>query len=173
MNLTTDRLILREFKLEDAVGLFELNADPIVLQFTGDAPFSSIEEAKRFIQNYSHYQEYGFGRWSVLDKGTDEFLGWCGLKYTPEKGECDLGFRLMQKFWNKGYATEAAIASLSYGFNELNLKEIVGRAMIDNKASVAVLRKVGMFEEKQFDFDGKPGVQYKIDAHSFNSNFNS
>jgi [ribosomal protein S5]-alanine N-acetyltransferase len=172
ITLQTDRLLLRTFQLEDASGLLALNADPIVLQYTGDLPFLNLKEAENFVLNYTHYQDYGLGRWSVLDRYTNEFIGWCGLKYSPEKNEYDLGFRLLQQHWNKGYATEASLASLRYGFQNLGLLEIVGRARIENKASIAVLKKVGMLEEKAFDFDGHPGVQFKIDANSFMKQLN-
>jgi RimJ/RimL family protein N-acetyltransferase len=68
-----------------------------------------------------------------------EFLGWCGLKYLFETNEVDLGYRFMKKFWGKGYATEAALACIEYGFATLNLHQIVGRALPGNLASIKVL----------------------------------
>ncbi len=160
---TTNRLILREFKEEDAQSLFELNNDPDVLKFTGDKPFQNIQEAKRFIQKYDHYDNYGFGRWAVILKENNEFLGWCGLKYTPEKNEHDIGFRFLKHTWNQGFATEAAIACLDLGFYEFELTKIVGRAMKENQASIRVLEKTGLKFEKPFDFDGNEGLIYAIE----------
>ena len=71
-------------------------------------------------------------------------MGWCGLKYLSETNEVDLGYRFMKKFWDKGYATEAALACIEYGFNRLNLQRIVGRALPGNLASIKVLEKCGM-----------------------------
>ncbi len=90
------------------------------------------------------------------------FLGWCGLKYTEQLGEYDIGFRFYKKYWNRGYATETALACLEAGFNRFNISEILGRAMKDNKASVRVLEKIGMEYDMEFDFEGHPGVIYKM-----------
>lgn len=163
--LQTNRLYLREFTIEDDTHFYELNLDPEVIKHTGDEAFKSVTEAKIFLENYDHYQKYQFGRWAVIAKSNDEFLGWCGLKYSIEKDEVDLGFRFFQKYWNKGFASEAAQACLNYGFNELNLLQIVGRAMKENAASIRVLEKVGMKFFADFDFEGKEGVIYKIENY--------
>lgn len=158
--LETPRLYLREMTPEDAEVAYILNLDPEVLRYTGDDPFESIEEAKTFLENYSSYHTYGFGRWGVILKETGEYLGWCGLKYTPELDEFDIGYRLMKQFWGKGYATEAAEACLEFGFTQFNMKTIVGRAMPANVASVRVLEKIGLtFLENRFT-DGTEEVIY-------------
>ena len=77
--------------------------------------------------------------------------------------EIDIGFRFFKKFWNKGYATESAIACLELGFHKFNLQQIVGRARKENIASIKVLEKIGLHYWKDFDFDGEEGVVYKID----------
>jgi ribosomal-protein-alanine N-acetyltransferase len=161
--LQTPRLCLREFTPEDAIHFYNLNLDPEVIKYTGDNAFKSIDQAKNFLENYDHYEKYKFGRWAVIDNSNEEFLGWCGLKYSPDKDEVDLGFRFFQKHWNKGFASEAAQACLNYGFNELYLLQIVGRAMKENAASIRVLQKVGMKLFTDFDFDGNKGVIYKIE----------
>lgn len=165
MILETERLILRELKEEDALHFYELNNDPTVIQFTGDSPFKDIDSAKKILKNYSrnNYEKYGYGRWAVLSKTNNEWLGWCGLKYTPEKEETDIGYRFYKKHWGNGYATEAAKACLDYGFKKLHLSKIVGRSMKENIASIVVLKKIGMIYEKEFMMDGKyPAVTYCI-----------
>jgi ribosomal-protein-alanine N-acetyltransferase len=81
----TKRYKLREFHSSDAEALFELNNDPIVLKYTGDKPFESIEAAENFIQAYHHYHDFGFGRWAIIDKETNDFKGWSGLRHSIEK----------------------------------------------------------------------------------------
>lgn len=142
--LETPRLYLREMTPDDAESAYLLNLDPEVIQYTGDDPFESIEEAREFMEKYESYKKYGFGRWGVILKETNEYLGWCGLKYSPELDEFDIGYRLMKKFWGKGYATEAAEACLKLGFEQFNMKTIVGRVMPANSASVRVLEKIGL-----------------------------
>lgn len=161
----TPRLALRPFLLQDAEHFYQLNADPEVLRYTGDEAFRSVDEARQFLEQYRHYQLYHYGRWTVLRKSDQEYLGWCGLKYTPELEEVDLGFRFFKKYWHQGYATESATACVHYGFDHLHLREIVGRAMLKNTASIRVLKKVGFCFWKYFDFEGRPGAYYKLRNH--------
>ncbi|MEK7255175.1 MAG: GNAT family N-acetyltransferase [Bacteroidota bacterium] len=158
--LATPRLLLRELTPADATSFFELNNDPEVIKFTGDPPFSSRESARIFLENYDQYACYGYGRWAVILKETGEFLGWCGLKFSPEMGETDIGFRFFRKHWGKGFATEAAAACLDFGFEKLGLEKIVGRAMKENLASVRVLEKIGMQFDGEMIFERHPGVLY-------------
>ncbi len=161
--LETNRLYLKEFHISDADKMFLLNSDPKVIQFTGDRAFNNLEETIELIQNYDHYKIYGFGRWSVFLKETHEYIGWCGLKYTKEKDEYDIGFRFFKEHWNKGYATESALACIDLGFTKFKMNKIIGRAMSANIGSVKVLEKMGLKFEKNFDFDGVEGVIYSIE----------
>ena len=143
------RLVLREWNQADAPWLYDLNSDPDVIEFTGDAGFESVEAAKRLIQHYSNYQRDSFGRWMVtLKDGTP--VGWCGLKKNP--WGIDLGFRFFQAHWNKGYATEAAQATLEWA-KAHGLKRLVGRALTGNPASIRVLEKLGFtaFDEQPIE----------------------
>ena len=121
-----------------------MNEDWDCIKFTGDVAFKNLEEAENLVKNYDHYQKYGFGRWTVLDKISGEFLGWCGLKYDEDLHEFDLGYRFLKKHWGKGYATESSKFCIYLGFTKFGMKEIVGRVMKENTASVKVLGNVGM-----------------------------
>lgn len=143
VELETDRLLLREFHTSDAESFFSLNADPVVMKYTGDVAFKSVEDAVKFVKNYNQYRDHGYGRWTVLIKSSMEFAGWCGLKY--HEGEpVDLGYRFCQKHWNKGFATESARACLDYGFNTLDINKIMARIDPANAASIKVAQKLGM-----------------------------
>jgi ribosomal-protein-alanine N-acetyltransferase len=158
--LETSRLILRPALIEDAQNLFTLNSDPEVVRYTGDASFATLAEAQALIRDrlIPQYQQKKMGRFSVLLKdGT--YLGWCGLKYHPETDEVDLGYRFSKKFWGKGYATESSEVCLMYGFETLNLKRILAKAMPDNIGSIKVIQKLGM------TFRGY--VNDPTDPHSF------
>lgn len=161
--LETNRLLLRELSVEDTYHFYELNMSPNVIQYTGDSSFGNVEEALVFLQNYKDYNENGYGRWAVIRKSSTEFLGWCGLKYDKSKDETDIGFRFFERNWNRGLATESAAACLQYGFNQLHLEKIVGRAMSENIASIKVLQKLGLTFDKEFDFNGHKGVIYSIE----------
>jgi len=161
--LETDRLLLRELNVQDSGNFYELNLNPKVVKYTGDTAFENLKAAEIFLDQYNDYQINGFGRWAVIDKGNGEFLGWCGLKYAEKSNETDIGFRLFEKHWNKGFATESASACLKYGFEKLNLKTVIGRVMSENIASIKVLEKIGLTYEKEFNFDGHKGLIYRID----------
>ncbi|MDB9702242.1 GNAT family N-acetyltransferase [Flavobacteriales bacterium] len=146
--LTTDRLILREFKPSDGEAMFHLNSDEEVLRYTGDKQFDSVKDAKKFFDNYPDYEKNGFGRWAVVTKEDSEVIGWCGLK-KHEDNKVDIGYRLFKNQWNNGFATEASIACLEYGFQVFELEEIVANAAEENKASIRVMEKIGMeFQQK-------------------------
>ncbi|RZK04220.1 MAG: N-acetyltransferase, partial [Flavobacterium sp.] len=148
----------------DAEQFYQLNLNPNVIKYTGNSAFKNVEEALQFLENYQDYKQNGYGRWAVIDKSTDEFLGWCGLKYDKELDETDIGFRFFEHHWNKGYATESAKSCIIYGFENLQLETIIGRAMQGNIASIKVLEKIGLRYKKEFDFDTQnKGVIYKID----------
>ena len=148
--IETERLYLRKFQLKDASALFKLNSNSNVLKYTGDVPFKNISEAERFIKNYTHYDTYNMGRWAVCEKRQGEFIGWCGLKYHPIDDYIDLGYRIFEKHWNKGFATEASKGVLSYAFNKLRVQNIYTYANKHNKASISVAKKAGLqfYQEK-------------------------
>jgi ribosomal-protein-alanine N-acetyltransferase len=143
--IETDRLLLRKFTEGDAPLLYELNLDPEVIRYTHD-PITDVEHARKVLIEIilPQYILYNHGRWAVHLRSNLEFTGWCGLKYLPETNEVDLGYRFMKKFWGNGYATEAALACVEYGFNKLDLRQVVGRALPGNLASIKVLEKCGM-----------------------------
>jgi len=161
--LETNRLILRELHPGDAKSFYDLNSNPNVIKYTGNAAFKNVEEAKEFLENYRDYRLNGYGRWAVIEKSTEKFIGWCGLKLGKMENEADIGFRFFEEEWNKGYATESAVACIQYGFENLKLKRIIGRAMKENIGSIKVLEKIGLKHEKDIDFDGKEAVVYAIE----------
>jgi [ribosomal protein S5]-alanine N-acetyltransferase len=146
---------------DDAASAFELNSDPLVIRYTGDPPFDSIEHARKFLSAYDHYRKYGFGRWAVIRKTDETFLGWCGLKYTEHLGEHDIGFRFCRRYWNNGYATESAKVCLAAAFNKFGMQTVVGRAMKENIASIRVLENIGLEFWKEDKCADQPGVIYR------------
>ncbi len=150
----TPRFYLRETTVDDAAFWHELNKDPEVVKYTGDVPFESVASARKFLLDYDHYKRYNRGRWSIIDRTTEESMGWCGLKYHEEGDYTDLGYRLPQAHWGKGIATETSHLSMMYGFQRLGLETIVGHAMPDNPASLRVLEKMGMSGDRVFEEDG-------------------
>ncbi len=161
----SSRLLLRKFQLKDAKDFYNLNNDVEVLKYTGDKAFASEEEAKIFIFNYDHYKKYGYGRWSIIRKNDNVYLGFCGLKWHPQKHEVDIGFRILKKYWGMGYATEAARASLELGLEKFGLRSYVGRTRVENIASQKVLEKLGFVYDFSFEEENCKWHQYKLELH--------
>lgn len=162
ITLETPRLYCREFEPADGPLAYALNADPEVLRYTGDDPFESPEAATEFLRNYPDYRKNGYGRWAVIRKEDEAFLGWCGLKLHAD-GTVDIGYRFFKMYWNLGYATESAQACVEYGFNVLHLPEIIGRASRGNKASIRVFEKLGMQYWKDEPCEGiNDSVVYRL-----------
>jgi ribosomal-protein-alanine N-acetyltransferase len=156
--ITTDRIILREFDMSDDNDMFELDSNPEVHKYLGNNPVKSIEQSREMIIDIlKQYKENGTGRLAIIDKNTQEFIGWSGLKYETklrkEFNYYDIGYRLKQKHWGQGYAKEAAFASLKYGFEKLNLVEICGAADPKNLASNKILINLGMKSGNVFRYD--------------------
>jgi RimJ/RimL family protein N-acetyltransferase len=166
--LATTRLLLRTFTIADAPLLYQLNSDPEVIRFTYD-PLHNLSEAEKIIGQVilPQYALYNYGRWALHVESSMEFIGWCGLKYDVQRDEVDLGYRLMQKHWGQGYATEVAFACIQYGLKKLNLHTIVGKAVKENKASIHVLQKCGMSYTGVKDIGGYPMETYAIHNPSF------
>lgn len=166
--IETERLILKAFHISEAPYFYELNSNPNVLKYTGDVAFKSVSEAEHFIVHYDHYQTFGFGRWSVIEKSQSQFLGWCGLKRIDT--ETDIGFRFFEHEWNKGYATESAKACLEYGFDILKLEKIIARASLQNISSLKVINKLSLRYWKTEDYDGIPETHfYYLTKKMFNN----
>ncbi|MDX5405351.1 MAG: GNAT family N-acetyltransferase [Bacteroidota bacterium] len=139
---SSQRLWFRPFVPEDAPLIHRLNQDPEVMRYVHEEPFRNEKHALDFLIAY-RYSTDGLGRWALIEQTTGNWMGWCGLK-RHSNGEVDLGFRLLRQYWGNGFATEAAQASLDYGFREKSLPRIIGRVMPSNIASRRVLEKVGM-----------------------------
>lgn len=165
--IETSRLILRQFTIDDAMGVYEFGSNKTVQKYTGNKLLESLEEARDLIKNVflEDYKKYGYGRFAVIYKPDNKLIGFAGLKYIPEMDVTDIGYRFLPEYWNKGIATEASTAVLSYGFEALHVKRIVGIALPENVASCKVLEKIGLrfFKIDGYDGDGGTYRWYEIE----------
>ena len=154
----TERLILREFLLTDAEAFFEMDSNPEVHRYLGNKPIRTIDEAITVIKNIrQQYIANGIGRWAAIEKLSGEFIGWSGLKFITEVENnhinfYDVGYRLAPNYWGKGYATESGKAALQYGFEQMDLKEIIGTANVENTKSRRALEKCGLKFIEKFSY---------------------
>jgi len=169
----TERLILREILPTDIDGLFILDSDPEVHRYLGNKPVTTKDQIVGVINFIrQQYIDNGIGRWAIIDKKTNGFIGWTGLKFVTDltnnhKNYYDLGYRLIKKYWGQGIATETALASLEYAFDKLNADEVYAMADCENEGSNKILKKVGLIFIEKFDLDGIKHNWYKIDRIEF------
>ncbi|MDH5598405.1 MAG: GNAT family N-acetyltransferase [Cyclobacteriaceae bacterium] len=165
----TERLIIREIGEADVEAMLELHSDPEVHKYLGNKTISSIKEIKEIINFLrQQYEKYKVGRWAMIDKNSNEFIGWTGIEYVTKeinghKNYYDLGYRLKKQYWGKGYATESAIACLEYAFNQLQLNKVYAMADYRNKGSNNILKKSGMSFIETFEYEGVKHHWYKIE----------
>lgn len=154
--LGTDRLRLRQWREADLAPFAALNADPEVMRYFPASLARAHSDA--FAGHVSAaIEETGWGLWAVEVRDGPPFVGFVGLNpatfeshFTPA---VEVGWRLAREHWGHGYATEAAGAALSFGFEQLRLDEIVSFTAASNQRSVAVMRRLGMTRDAAGDFD--------------------
>ena len=167
--LETDRLILRELQLSDAEAFFAMDSNPIVHQYLWNKPVQKIEETIEIIAFVrKQYIDNGIGRFAMISKDTNEFIGWAGLKLNTEEVNnkvnfYDIGYRLDEKFWGKGYASEATFAWLKYAFETMNIKTMEAAAHTKNAASNRILQKIGMQMTERYLEDGVSWNWYQLE----------
>jgi len=163
--LTTARLILRPFAAEDVGPLHQILAqDQILCYFPRPDP-PDLARVERLISGQlQHWEEYELGWWAVELAESGELLGWCGLQHLPETGEVEVGYLLGRPHWGQGLATEAALASLRWGFETHGLRSIVGIVHSENAASRRVLEKAGLVFVNEAEYFGMAVCRYVIAA---------
>jgi RimJ/RimL family protein N-acetyltransferase len=156
MTITTERLILREWREEDREPFARMNRDPAVMEFfpallTRDESDALVDRA------VAHFVANGFGPWAAELCQTGEFIGYIGLyipRFEAHFTPCvEIGWRLAQEYWGKGLATEGAQAVALQAFGELRLKELVSFTSESNLKSRRVMEKIGMTHDAADDFD--------------------
>jgi ribosomal-protein-alanine N-acetyltransferase len=164
--IETERLLLRMFRPDDLDELATLFSDPDVVRYVGDGKPVSREESERALESIiKHWQTHGFGRWAVIDKQTQKFIGFGGLRSlfgTPE-----VVYHFATAHWGKGFATELARAALRFGFEDRGFDRIVAITKPLNKASIHVMEKLGMQFEVNTSYYDIEVVQYQITRDQF------
>ena len=149
--LETNRLFLRPFNENDVDAVFAIRKNADVMRYIRE-PQTSRSEAENWINFVSsRWENEKIGLGAVIEKSSNQLIGWCGLWRLTETNETEIGYALGKDFWGKGYAVEAAEVYLNYGFETLNLKEIVAVARPENSASRRVMERIGM----TYDYTGR------------------
>ena len=150
MIVETKRLILREITVEDAEFVLRLVNEPSFVSNIGDKGLKNLHDAERFILEgyWTNQERSGYGMVLVELKCGRDPIGGCGLLYRKVLDVTDIGFAFLPKYWNRGFAYEAAEAILKYGHLTLGVNKIVGLTSEDNHRSINLLKKLGMDFEK-------------------------
>ena len=152
--LETERLLLRRQVIEDLDDLWALYCDPEITKYIPDAPrtYAEAREELEWHMN-GHPRHPELGLWATIHKETGKFIGRCGLlPWTIDgKLEVEVAYTIAQEYWGQGLGTEAALAILNYGFDQLHLTKLICTIEPDNTASQKVAGKIGMALEKKLD----------------------
>lgn len=153
--LFTGRMILRPWKDDDYSPFYAMSSNPQVYEFL--PPFPDRSACDAFVDKLREdFSRRGWGFWVLEHKESGDFMGTAGMHEPgPEFGvgrPCvEMGWRLAPAFWGKGYATEAAREVMRFAFTDLKLNELVSFTAVGNKRSFAIMERLGMKREKEFD----------------------
>ncbi len=163
-SLQTAHLILCPLQADDAQILQRIYREDGVLQYFPNPTPPPLEKVQKFIAGQGkHWAEYGYGNWGIVPEGESQIVGWVGLQYVPELQETEIGYLLARPFWGMGYATEAARASLQFGFEHFDFGHIIALVHPDNLGSRRVLEKCGMaYVENKFLW-GMEMMRYRLE----------
>ncbi|HEV2864570.1 MAG TPA: GNAT family N-acetyltransferase [Pyrinomonadaceae bacterium] len=141
----TERLLLREWRPEDAGVLLSMTGDPDVMLHIGDRrPWESIERAEAWLGRVeASYRERGYGFWAVVEKSSGREIGSCGFGPRPGAETVEFGYLYARHAWGRGYATEAGREVLRHGFENLGFGEVIACTTPEHAASRRVLEKLG------------------------------
>lgn len=177
--LRTERLILRPWRDEDFEPFAQMNRDPHVMECF-PAPLTT-QESNQFAKHIStKLQEQGWGLWAVSVQGGSDFIGFIGLSPVTLdvhfRPAIEVGWRLAYDYWGKGYATEGALEALKYGFDILNLSQIVSFTAVQNRRSIEVMKRIGLRYDPADDFNNPnfpeghvlcPHVLYRLNCNEW------
>jgi len=164
--LETDRLILRPMNARDVNAIFAMRSDIDVMRFIRE-PQSRDESANWIKLVSSRWKREEIGFCAMLEKLSQEFVGWCGIWQLQETGELEIGYAVAKQFWGRGFATEAALRFLDYAFENLGNEKTVAVTRPENAASRRVMEKIGMRYDYTGEFYGFELVHYSIDREKW------
>jgi RimJ/RimL family protein N-acetyltransferase len=150
ITLQTARLRLRQLEQADDAFILRLLNEPSWLRFIGDRSVHSLEDARVYLREGPQrmYEQFGFGLWLVERIADGASIGMCGLIKRDTLDDIDIGFALLPEFWRRGYAFEAASATLDHARRALGLLRVVAITSDDNEASGNLLVRLGFTFER-------------------------
>ena len=144
--LETERLLLRDIRVDDAPFMLELLTEPSFIHFIGDKGVRTLEDTRQYILDgpIDSYEKHGLGMYLVVLKETGEATGISGLVKRDTLEDVDVGFAFLPRFWSRGYAYESTAAVMRFARETLGLGRILGITAPDNDSSIRLLERVGL-----------------------------
>ena len=175
----TERLILRPARAGDVEHLLVLDEDPEVRRFVDQPEPPTREWSERLLARFAQFdvETPAIGYWMAEEKqqggAPPRFVGWFQLR-PPRAGEPqnpgdqELGYRLRRDAWGRGLATEGSRALIAHAFETLGAPRVTAFALWENRASVAVMQKLGLTHALDWTYRSKagepvPAVLYALD----------
>jgi RimJ/RimL family protein N-acetyltransferase len=168
-SIRTERLRLRSWRMSDARRYQRACNTPAVMRWIG-----GVQTARQVRDDIAYFMaseaKNGFTYWVVERLSDGAFLGFVGLDRIPEqdcpfRGEVEVGWRLRESVWRKGFGFEAASAVLELAFSEFDVSRVVSRTEKGNKASNALMRKLGLKRRRAMDY-APSGFRSKFAVYS-------
>ena len=168
--IRTDRLILDEWELGDWQAFRPIATDPEVMRYiNGGIPWTDQQIQSFVAVQIQTCRDRGFCRWKMIDRASRELIGFCGPGMWRDAEDPEIGWWLVRRLWGRGLATEAARAALADALNRVGLKRVISIARPENEASIAIMKKLGLKFDTEFESDGVKLVRYRILVRGPNS----
>jgi RimJ/RimL family protein N-acetyltransferase len=168
LTLETERLLLRHFRSSDLDAFAAMSADPEVMRYLGEGKPLTREDAWRSMAMIAgHWMLRGYGIWAVEEKATGALVGRVGLYYPEGWPGQEVGWALAREHWGKGYAVEAARASLQHAFQTLEWPRAISLIGPDNYRSIRVAERLGERFERSVEVRGRPALLYAVERSAW------
>ena len=167
--IETSRLCLCRPKSQDILILENLWRDDKVREFLGGIVSDDIIQQKMAaLQN--HWGLHQFGQWAVFEKSSKKLIGLCGLHHSD--AGIEISYMFFPEFWGRGFAIEAVLASVDYGFNTLEIESIIAITQAANIKSCQLLNKIGMKHINNFERFNATQCSFELTSALFPSSLN-
>ena len=163
VQLETERLLLRQWRLDDFDTYEKMCADEEIMRYIGGKALSSIEAFRHMAYLVGHWELLGYGHFAVEEKASGRFIGRIGFLNPAGWPAFEIGWTLAREAWGKGYAIEGARRALDFAFKELDKPHVISLIHPENKASIRVAERLGETVEGKTEVLGIPVLIYGID----------
>lgn len=163
--VTTERLVGRRPEPGDLPAMQAMWTDHRIPEEQWPADLRTAEDARRILaDDISHWERWGFGAWTVLERDGGAIVGRVGIRHTTVGGRPEVEglWMIAADRWGRGYATEMAREGIRVAFDVLELDDLVAFTMTTNRASQAVIARLGFAFEREIDHVGLPHLLYRL-----------